>query len=64
MNQKKQTAVRFSRETKALLEALSQHWHVSQSAILEIAIKEKALRDSVKIQQPAGEQQKPENHNE
>lgn len=48
METKRLTSVRLSAEAKRLLVALAQKLSVSQTAILEIALREKARREGVK----------------
>jgi len=45
--QKFSTSIRLSAEAKSLLDKLAQNLGVSQSAILELAIREKAKREKV-----------------
>ncbi len=44
---KKQTAFRLSAEARRLLEVLSEKLGVTQAAIVELAIREKAQKESV-----------------
>lgn len=48
METKKLTSVRLSSEAKRLLADLGKKLGISQAAVLEIAIREKAKRESVK----------------
>jgi predicted transcriptional regulator len=42
------TSVRLSEEAQQLLEALAEKYQISKTAVLELAIREKAKRDGVK----------------
>jgi predicted transcriptional regulator len=48
MEAKRLTSVRLSPEAKRLLALLAQKLSVSQTAVLELAIREKARREGVK----------------
>jgi len=48
METKHLTSVRFSAEAKRLLALLAKKLSISQAAVLELAIREKAKRESVK----------------
>lgn len=43
MSEKHKTSIQLTAEAKALLQLLAQHFGVSQSAIIELAIREKAV---------------------
>lgn len=47
MSEKKKTSIQLTREAKELLARLAKHFGVSQSAILELAIREKATRSGI-----------------
>lgn len=47
MSEKKKTSIQLTREAKELLARLAKHFGVSQSAILELAIREKAARSDM-----------------
>ena len=48
MEQKSKTSIKLSREAKQLLVLLAKHLGVSQSAIYELAIREKAERHGIR----------------
>jgi len=48
MEAKRLTSIRLSPEAKRLLELLAQKLSISQTAILEIALREKARREGVR----------------
>lgn len=48
METKRLTSVRLSQEAKRLLALLAQKLSISQAAVLELAIRDKARREGVK----------------
>ena len=52
---RKITSIRFTVKGESLIRALAQHHGVSMSAILELAIREKAERDGITYTEPKEE---------
>ena len=48
MKTKQKTSITLSEQAKHLLVKLAEHYGVSQSAMLELIIREKAKRDGIK----------------
>ncbi len=46
---KKKTSIRYSDEAKTLLEKLSKHLGISQSAVLELAIRALARQEGIVV---------------
>jgi predicted DNA-binding protein len=47
MNNKRQTSVRMSQEAKSLLEEISRKLGISQSAVIEISIRQLAKKEKI-----------------
>jgi predicted DNA-binding protein len=47
MNEKRQTSIRMSQEAKRLLEKISKQLGISQSAVIEISIRQLAKKEKI-----------------
>lgn len=45
---KKKSSYRFSEKVKSLLEALAEHYSITQTAVLEMLVRDKAREEGVK----------------